>query len=236
MSDPSQIFQNANQPAQQKFCDLVGIPMPANPLDQYYNNISNWEKTVPPGSPAYQMAELFKTAVRNLEGVRPPKTSINDLIAAIQSQIFQADPTHDIYMRYPGLTSDQMQSLCNQISNGSTILSSPSITQMDQNYATLTNWLRDKSIKPEDAALYKALLDQIYSRGSSDKGLSDVKSWAQNFTSTDTYLNAGIDAQKNFCQLMGFPVFQSFRAILHESHQLGDGESLHPRDPAICDC
>lgn len=193
----SDTFCNASDAAANTFCDMTG----ADPLQGYLERVEKWQAGYKDkNSPQYQLADAIIKQIKSLIG---HTRNLADLITAIDKNVYFDPHGDDIYMRFFGLTQDQMQSLSALLSGGSKVLKTPTFTEMDKKYQAVQEWLADKTISPNDRKLAEALLNELKALGSDPAQLGPLQKWAQAFTSDPTFTNASIAAQTEFCQITG---------------------------------
>lgn len=190
------IYKNASPQAQTILDAISGFKPSA--LTSYLEQVEHWQEQFQQGTPQYALAKDIIQQCFNAIG---NKTDIGGLVALIRKNVIK-DPKglpDDIYMRYFGLTHDQMAGLAADFPG----LNTPDFTQMDTNYQAIQKWLADPHISADDKQLALALLQQINLLGSDNSKISALKDWAQNFLQNFTYINATPAGQATFRTLTG---------------------------------
>jgi hypothetical protein len=209
---PTTIFElsatAAPKTTSKKEAMALGAPKPAeDPIQSFLDTLTQqWEKQFPPGSSQDDFAQTIKKLVQILRQTNPNAT-LDDIVKAINSQLINTQGKQDIYMRYVGLTQDQLNTLGKLLSTSKTPIEVPAFTRMDQKCVDTFTWLNKQDISPQDKSLANQLLGEIQSLGSSDNMLASLQASASvTATSSGTaYQTATFQGQAQFASITHIP-------------------------------
>lgn len=169
---------------------------PSDPVGQYIDHLMKWAQQYGAGSPQTRIVEDIQLSILTLSGKIPPAT-LDDMLTKIKQDIFSEKQGQDIYLRYFGLTPDQMKDLSNKVFNGS--LAPPQFTQMDNIFKQVSEW--QKKSKPADQPLIQWLLGQLKPLGSSDSQLDNFQNTMQHFVDGYPTIYSDAPGKDTFLQI-----------------------------------
>ena len=180
----------------------MAAPTDSSDLDGYRSKVVDWQSKFTPDQPQYKLAQEMLTILQD-----PKNKTLLDVINAIEKQVYPdlSGGGKDVYLRYLGLSVDEMHNLSQIFSIvGQRSLSTPLPTSVDQKCMQAYSWL-NQTDDPQDQALLQKVIDLIEELGSSNMQLPFLQQRAQVVMNSSLFTLANLKAQNQFKKLTQSP-------------------------------